>query len=207
MKVRNFAGCTISFLHLANYVKIKKTYAMQDLYFYWKKNLPVFALVLLLPTLGAAQINDPVFEQMEQMMRRFQEQMRRGMAFDTSFQGGQLQYSPDSSSYFYYHIDTSFNGIGGSHFFQFSPFGESLEGGFPDMDSLFQQFFGRMAPPGRQQDYGSDFPADDGQQEPADDGLLPEERLRRQEEHPDAPKAAPAKPEKPAKSSVKTIRI
>lgn len=177
---------------------------MRNLFFTWKKILP---LALLLPTLLPAQTTDPVFEQMDQLMRRFQEQMRRGMSFDTSFQGGQFRYAPDSSSYFYYHIDTSFNGIGDAQFFRFSPFGESLQGGFPDMDSLFEQFFGRMTPPDQRQGYDGDFPADDGQQEPADDGLLPEERLRQQEKQPDSARKKPAQPEKPAKSTVKTIRI
>lgn len=121
-------------------------------------------------------------------------------------QGGQFYYSPDSSSSFFYHIDTSFNGIGESHFFQFSPFGNLQPGSTPDMDSLFEQFFNRPNPFDQRQGYG-DFPADDGNKTPGDDNLLPEERLRLQEENPDA-KTKPAPPaEKPAKSTVKTIRI
>ena len=183
---------------------------MQHLFFTWKKTLLLFAVAAFLPGFSRAQNSDPMFDQMQQMIQRLQEQMRRGMPVDTSFQGGHLQYSPDSSSYFYYHIDTSFNGIGGSQFFQF---GDPGPGGMPDMNSLMQQFFNM--PFGQQFDQPGqgDFPADDGgQQGSNEDELLPEERLRLQEEHPDQKqpgheKKAEPRPEKSAKSTVKKIRI
>ncbi len=176
---------------------------MHNPFFFAKKLLP--ALLLALPLLACAQTQpaDPMSDRFEQLLRRMDEQMRRGIPADTSLQGGQWHVSPDSSSFFYFHVDTSFNGLGGSGFFNFSPFGSPNRDGFFDMDSLFEQFFNRMDP---RRGYG-DLPADDGNAEQPEDELLPEERLRLKEEQkqPGAnPAPQPAKPEKP---KVKTIRI
>ncbi len=173
---------------------------MQNLIVSARRILPMLFLALLAPTLTGAQTGDPMFDRMEQMMRRMQEQMRRGMSFDTTFEGGHLQFSPDSNSYFYYRIDTSFNGMGDS-FFDFSPFGSPGQDGFMDLGQLFDQFFNGIPPQGFQQNPDG-FPSDDGQA-PGGDDLLPEERLRLQEEK-GKPKGQPAKPDK---SKVKTIRI
>jgi len=182
--------------------------AMQNLFFNVKKTLT--ALLLALPFLACTQTQptDPMSGRFEQLLRRMDEQMRRGMPFDTTFGGGQLQISPDSSSYFYFHVDTSFGNFDGSDFFQFSPFGTPGPGGFFDMDSLFEQFFNGMDPltPRRGQDY-NDFPADDGDAEHAEDELLPEERLRLQQEQPEKSADPAPQPVKPEKSKVKTIRI
>lgn len=177
---------------------------MQNLIVSAQRILPVLFLALLTPTLTNAQTGDPMFDRMEQMMRRMQEQMRRGMSFDTTFEGGHLQFSPDSNSYFYYRIDTSFNGMG-DNFFEFSPFGSpGDQDGFMDLGQLFDQFFNGVPPQGFRP--GPDnFPSDDGQA-PGGDDLLPEERLRLQEEN-RKPEGKPAKPVKPEKSKVKTIRI
>ncbi len=149
---------------------------------------------LLLSVNCAAQTQDPAFERLDQMMQRMQEQMRRSMQFDSSFGRGQMQISPDSNSFFYFHVDTSFNGTG-SEFFDFSPFGSPDMQDFFGMDPLFKQFFGPQHGPG-------EFPSDDGQSL-EEDGLLPEERLRLQEEkEKNGEKTAPA-----AKPKVKTIRI
>ncbi len=183
---------------------------MEKLFFTWKKMLLLLALSAVIPALAPAQTSDPMQEQMNQLLRRMQEQMRQGMSFDTSFNGGHLQISPDSSSYFYFRVDTSFGGDNGSQFFQFSPFGSPGGQGFPDMNQLFEQFFNGMRPFDSPKNYGN-LPPDDGQPgAEGDDELLPEERLRQQETQP-APQEAnppkPAQPAKPAKSTVKTIRI
>jgi len=170
---------------------------MQNLIFSLKRIFPILLSALLLPVLAGAQKTDPVFDRFEQLMRRMDEQMRRGMPFDSTFEGGQLQFSPDSNSYFYYRIDTSFNGMG-NEFFDFSPFGNPGQDGFMDFDRLLDQFFNGVPPQDLRRD-PNDFPSDDGQA-PDNDGLLPEERLRRQEGN----EKPAAKPEKP---KVKTIRI
>lgn len=157
-------------------------------------------LGLLLPACCVAQTSDPSFERLDQLMRRMQEQMRQGMNFDSTFENGRLQYSPDSSSFFYFHVDTSFNGSG-ADFFNFAPFGSPDQSGFSDFDQLIEQFFNRSTPFSQRVQPGQS-PADDGQL-PETDGLLPEERLRLEEE-----KGQPGKqPEQTAKSKVKTIRI
>lgn len=180
---------------------------MQNLFFTVKKTLP--ALLLALPFLACTQTQpvDPMTGRFEQLLRRMDEQMRRGMPFDTTFGGGQLQISPDSSSYFYFHVDTSFNNFGGADFFQFSPFGTPGQGGFLDMDSLFEQFFNRMDDRRDPRRGYQDFPADDGDAEHAEDDLLPEERLRLQEEQQKQGSDPTPQPAKPEKSKVKTIRI
>jgi hypothetical protein len=178
----------------------QKISAMQNLTFFAKKVFQILLLALLIPMLGAAQTNDSMTERFEQMMRRMEAQMRQGMPFDTTFEHGQLQFSPDSSSFFYFRMDTSFNGMG-SEFFDFSPFGSPNQDGFQDFDRLLDQFF-KGTTPFTPRSNPEDFPIDDGELS-GDDGLLPEERLRQETEKPNAGAA----PKKSAKSKVKTIRI
>lgn len=194
---------------LRTFAPLKKCIAMQRLFFTIKKSLPLCFLACSLLACSQTPKSDPLSDRFEQMLRRMDEQMRRGLPADSAGQSGSWQFSPDSSSYFYYHIDTSFNGIGGSDFFRMSPFGNPGNGGFFDMDSLFEQFFGRMDPQSPEGGF-DDFPADDGNSEKGADDLLPEERLRLQEQQQnqgDNPGNKPAQPEKQAKPKVKTIRI
>lgn len=120
---------------------------------------------------------------------------------------------PKWDTTFHFRFDTTFEGGGMSHFFHFSPFsGDStMQGDFFGFDRFFDRFFNFENPfdrPGDSETY--DFPSDDGNQPDAgEDGLLPEERLRRQE-GPDKSKdkqsggqPAPPKPER----KIKTIRI
>lgn len=179
---------------------------MRNLFFAAKKMLA--ALLLALPLLACTQTQpaDPMSDRFEQLLRRMDDQMRRGIPADTSLQGGQWHVSPDSSSFFYFHVDTSSNGLGGSDFFRFSPFGSPNRDGFFDMDSLFEQFFNRMDRMNPRRGYG-DLPADDGNAEQSEDELLPEERLRLQEEQKQQDTDPAPQPAKPEKSKVKTIRI
>ncbi|MCC6463019.1 MAG: hypothetical protein IT260_21295 [Saprospiraceae bacterium] len=171
----------------------------------WKKILPFLLFLAGIQALSLAQQPDPVFDRFEQLFQRMDEQMRRGMPFDTSFRNGHLRMSPDSNSFFYYHIDTSFNGLGGPEFFQFSPFDDSPMSGFPDFDRLLQQFFNGSDPFFSEPQPGT-LPPDDGQEGAGEDQLLPEERLRLQEQQGTAP-PNPAAPPQPTKPKVKTIRI
>ncbi|MEQ1746905.1 MAG: hypothetical protein ABMA02_15840 [Saprospiraceae bacterium] len=150
-------------------------------------------LGLLLPALTFAQAEQSPQDRFEQLKRRMDEQMRRMFPADSTANGGRLQISPDSNSYFYFHADTTFDG-NGSHFFDFRSFDGN--GGTMDFDQLFEQFFQGMNPFERPRKPGDVVP-DDTNSVPSHDNLLPEERLRLQEE---------PKP-KPKGSSVKTIRI
>lgn len=118
---------------------------------------------------------------------------------------------PQSDTTFFFQFDTTFEGGGMSQFFHFSPFGtdSTMRGDFLGFDRFFDQFFNSETP-FKQPDYGIyDFPRDDGEQPATDDELLPEERLRRQEELEKSKKANPmpktAEPKPDPK--VKTIRI
>lgn len=171
------------------------------LYFIQKNLLPA---ALLLSVSASAQTKDPMIENFERMLNRMNDQMRRGLpGADSLSHGGirEFRLAPDSS-YFYYRIDTSFNGSG-SDFFQFSPFGNSLNDPFFNFDQLFQDFFGMGEIPDRRAPQGN-MPADDGSSE--SDGLLPEERLRQKEEQGDKPQHTEPKAEA-KKPKVKTIRI
>jgi hypothetical protein len=137
---------------------------------------------------------DP-FEQMEQMFREMRMQMEQNFRMMDSLQaqkgnGSFFHISPDSSaSSFFFRMDTLIQGDNMSHFF--SPFGD-MRG--------FDELFERMEKWGHSDQSKVPMPADDGQS-PADDGLLPEERLRKQEQQ----KEQPAAPQK--KPKLKTIRI
>ncbi|MFN0013207.1 MAG: hypothetical protein ACKVU2_01550 [Saprospiraceae bacterium] len=148
---------------------------------------------LLLPALASAQTEQAPLDRFEQLKRRMDEQMRRMFPVDSTSNGGQFQVSPDSSSYFYFHADTTFDG-NGSHFFDFRSFDGN--GSPMDFNQLFEQFFQGMNP-FEQPRKPADSVPDDGNSVPSDDNLLPEERLRQQE----VPKT------KPKGATVKTIRI
>lgn len=171
----------------------------------------------LMPFLACTQTPEPTPRSMDEWFDQMQRDMMRGMRsphsmpFDTSFhfdgKEGYTYLSPDSSSYFYFKIDTSFGGGNMSqHFFRFSPFGETPGfGGSSSFDDIMKQM------EEMQRRMGMGFEWSDPRmrpmpepEEPAD-GMLPEERLRLEEEKQkqgstDAP-AAPAKPK------IKTIRI
>ena len=157
-----------------------------------------------------AAAQTPSFEelhrQMLEMQRQMMEQLRNSPFHDPNFA------LPQWDTTFQFRFDTTFEGGRFSqHFFHFSPFGNdsTMRGDFLGFDRFFEQFFNSETP-FKQPDYGIyDFPQDDGQQPALGDELLPEERLRRQEElekskkmNP-APKTTEPKPD----PKVKTIRI
>lgn len=150
---------------------------------------------------------EELHNRMLEMQRRMMEQFRNSPFNDPNFA------VPQWDTTFQFRFDTTFEGGNWSQqFFHFSPFGSdsTARGGFFGFDRFFDQFFN----PGRElerPDYGigeQEFPKDDGNAQP-DDGLLPEERLRKQEEESKAakkqpaPKAAEPKPD----PKIKTIRI
>ncbi|MCS7036767.1 MAG: hypothetical protein RMJ33_11390 [Saprospiraceae bacterium] len=183
-------------------------------------------LILLLPAWACTQNQDPWEE-----WKREQRSLREFFKDTSGLGGGLLRVLPDSSGFFYFRIDTSLGGLHSEmrQFFRFGPTDKDLlfPPEFREFDRIFERFFRGM--PGQPQfQPWPDFPTDDGntpgednllpeerlrlqenQEEPSD-GLLPEERLRQQErQNPRKRDAAPPKPADPPKKTpdVKTIRI
>lgn len=159
------------------------------------KMLPVLLLLWALPALTFAQANDPMPDRFEQLKRRMDDQMRRVIPMDSLLNGGSLQISPDSNSFFYFRVDTNFGGVK-HEFFDLFPFrnpGEDdfFSKDFFNFDSFFDWFFPDSPSMHRPR------PGQPDREQAPDDGLLPEERLRLQEK---APKPTP-------EPKVKTIRI
>jgi hypothetical protein len=164
--------------------------------FFCNQTLLALTISLLLPVLAPAQTEEHPIERLDAWMRRMDEQMRQNMSIDSLFGNGRLHISPDSNSVFYFRIDTSFSGSGNG-FFDFRSFGnpdgeDLFREDFFGFDRFFEQFFNDATPRPLPRDR-----SDDGNKTPSDDDVLPEERLRRQEQR------APASKE----SKVKTIRI
>lgn len=182
-----------------------------------KSTILLCTTLLFLSVTALAQqpksFND-LFEEMERSMQRGIPQQRMDTIRLKPGQNQYFQISPDSSSYFYFKMDTTLNGTSMQQFFRFGdslndpfggsdPFGGGGFGNFNDifrqMEEMQRQFFGfppSTTPPAAPQE---------------DDGLLPEERIRLKEEQAmpgtgDKP-AAPAPPAKPAKPKIKTSRI
>lgn len=171
-----------------------------------------FVLICLafLPLAAIAQTNggqslDQIFDQMHRQMLQG---IPPGTKTDTiKLSPGQNQFfqmSPDSSSYFYFKVDTSFSGGAMPDFFRFDPFGSS-----PGGDSLgdfwgFDRMFKQMEEMQRQLwgQGGITTP----EPEP-NDGLLPEERIRLREQQANPSAFDPAQPKQPAKPKIKTSRI
>ena len=151
-----------------------------------------------------------IFQDMERQMQRGIPQQMDTIRLKPG-QNEYFQYGPDSSSYFYFKVDTTFGGHSMQQFFKLGdsfgdpfggsgmdPFGGSGFGNFEDMfrqmEEMQRQLLG--LPP-----VTPAVPQED-------DGLLPEERIRQREENPtgDAPKPHP-KPATPVKPKIKTTRI
>ena len=169
----------------------------------------LFALICIQTT--SAQNTQPTLEDIErrmmEMQRRMMEQLR-----NSPFDGPNFAL-PQGDTVFQLRFDTTFEGGNMSQFFRFSPFGSdsTLQDGFFDLGRMFDQFFnldGQFGEP----DYGiGDFPKDDGDKPQTEDDLLPEERLRQQEESGNKTPVKPAPKSKSAEPKpdprVKTIRI
>lgn len=166
-------------------------------------------IILLLPAWACTQNQDPWDE-----WRNEQRSLKELFKDSSEWKNGFFRVLPDSNGFFYFRIDTSLGGLRSEmrQFFRFGPMEEDFlfPPEFRQFDQMFERFFRGMP---RQLDRQSwpDFPTDDGDSQ-ADDGLLPEERLRLQERKAPAPerkKAPDAEPKDPPKKApeVKTIRI
>lgn len=183
---------------------------------YFKTVISALILFFAICHSAAAQNKQqqPFFEdferQMLEMQQRLMDQFRNSPFNDRGFA------NPQRDTTFQFRFDTTFEGGSMSQFFRISPFGlDTLSrGDFSDFDRIFEQFEqffnfdGQQTPP----DYDiRDFPEDDGANPAEDDDMLPEERLRQQEEQPRTQpdrKGQPAKPTAPKPDpKIKTIRI
>lgn len=173
-----------------------------------------FILLAAFLHLGVATAQQDPFEEMRQRMMEMQHRMMQQLQ---QMQPGAPGFQQDTS--FFFRFDTAFSGDWGRGNFQFfrsAPFGsDSLSGRVPmgdfwGFDSFFDDFFNFALPPGQPRAYPGPWgsPADDGTLQP-DDGLLPEERLRQQEQKKSKMERAdpPADKIKDKKPKVQTIRI
>jgi hypothetical protein len=149
-------------------------------------NRLILAFVLLLSARAAgAQSPEDMVRQFQDL---FQEMERRLHAMPKSG----MPFGLEADTSFQFRFDTSFtfpDGGGGLNFFFSQPFGKMPNIEFFEGDDFFNRFF--------QPNQTPDFPADDGA---APRDLLPEERLRLEEEQGAQPK--PTKP-KPARSTIR----
>jgi hypothetical protein len=145
-----------------------------------------FLLALSATNLNAQRnAQSPNLEDMQRRMMELQKQlmqdMQRSPFFDFDMRS---PFNRDSSSSFSFKFDTTFQ-LGDGGFFQFRHFGSDslMQGMFQDMDQMFGRMFDFGDDPFRHPlDGGQPFPSDDGHGSKENDGLLPEERLRLEEE-------------------------
>lgn len=175
------------------------------------KQIPFFLLCCLLSGSVFAQTKkDPSVQDIQQQMLEMQRQLMQ--QFQQMSPGGNGFAMPEFKwdTTFSFSFDTLMGGNSRSSRFFFSPFGQdtSFLQGFGDFDSLFggENPFGSgfqwTFPPG----FGSPENDENSAIDAPDDGLLPEERLRNQENKDGKSaekKAAPAS----KNPKIKTIRI
>jgi hypothetical protein len=186
------------------------------------KKVVCFAVFILFATLAQGQNrrNDdlPSLEDMQRRMLELQREMFREFRDSPFREFFNMPDGPGRDSTRSYQLDTTYSDGSRMYFRRF--FGPMTEGDSTHNSDDFFRGFGRMfeeldhlngdAPGIRR--FDRNMPKDDGQLEP-EDGLLPEERLRLEEENkkpgdPGAPKQdkPAARPEK-KKSKIKSERI
>jgi hypothetical protein len=172
------------------------------------KKIPFAGLFFLIAISVAAQQKSPSFEELQRQMLELQQQMLK--EFHNNPFGGGMFTIPEGDSSYTFRFDTTITGDNFSGTFRFGPFsGDStLRDSDPfGFEWLRNQLFGNGS--------DSDFwgPAPDTmprETQPEDEPLLPEERMRLEEEQSGkgaTEKGNPAAPAKPAKPKIKSIRI
>ena len=172
------------------------------------KKIPFAGLLLLLTISVSAQQKSPTFEQLQREMLELQRQMMQEFR-NNPFGGGMFTF-PEGDSSYTFRFDTTITGDNFSGTFRFGPFsGDStLQDSDPfGFEWLRNQLFGTGPESGF---WGPAPERSPREMPPGDEELLPEERLRLEEEQSGkgAPeKGNPATPAKPAKPKIKSIRI
>jgi hypothetical protein len=162
----------------------------------------LFILAFMELSLVSAAQQSPFGQTFEQMHRM----MLKGMLGDTTIalrlgESHRFPMGPDSSSFFYFRVDTTFQGGAMHDFFRMDPFNDRLgEGGADDFWG-FGRMMREMQEMQRQMlGISPEQAPDSGEEE-----ILPEERIRKQEEGSEKSNKPPVSA--PAPTKIKTIRI
>ena len=178
------------------------------------KKLPFALLFLLAAGAVSGQQKSPAFDDLERQLLEMQRQLMQ--EFQKNPFGGGLFTFPENDSSYTFRFDTTIVGDNFSGTFRFGPFsGDStLRDSDPFGFEWFRnQLFGTGPEsdfwgPGKQELAPQTIPGETPQ--PEENQLLPEERLRLEEEQSGKGlpgKNSPANPAPPAKPKIKTIRI
>lgn len=149
---------------------------------------------------ATAQQKSPSIQEMEKQMQQLMEELRKG------FSGGSFFNMPGGDSSYTFRFDTTITGDNFFGSFQFGPFGgDSTMRNDPFGSDFFQQFRNDM------DNFWRGFSPEETPEEDqsGEEPLLPEERLRLEEEKERSGKepSDKTKPSEPAKPKIKTIRI
>ena len=152
----------------------------------------------------AAQQKSPTLENLERQMLELQRQMIQ--EFNRNPFGGGFFTFPETDSSYTFRFDTTITGDNFSGSFHFGPFGgDSTMRGDDPFEWLRKQFFGD----GQESDiWGRSAPErTPDETDPGAEHLLPEERLRLEEEQSEKGTPQKSSPATPAKPKIKSIRI
>lgn len=173
------------------------------------KKLSFALLFLLVASTISAQQKSPSFEELERQMLEMQRQLLQ--EFRNNPFGGNLFAFPDNDSSYTFRFDTTIVGDNFSGTFRFGPF--SGDSTLRDSDPFgFEWFRNQLFGNGPESDFWRQGAPENQpiEVDPDEKHLLPEERLRREEERSEkgAPqKSSPSTPAQPAKPKIKSIRI
>lgn len=166
-----------------------------------KKLLTALILLSAVPIVSAQQT--PSFEEMQRRLLQLQQQMMQELQ-NNSF-GGSFFSMPGGDSTYTFRFDTTIVGDNFSGSFHFGPFSNdsTAQGNFFGSDWM-NKFFS--------EDFWGTQPSEDRTDERDSEGLLPEEKLRMEEEQGQSGKKAPenkkpAAPKDADKPKIKTVRI
>ena len=170
----------------------------------------LFPLLFLtaINTVSAQQGNGQSFEDIQRRLMEMQKQLMQDL--QKGGMGGSFFSFPGSDSSYTFRFDTTIVGDNFSGSFHFGPFGSDSTMRDPFFGSeLFNQFFGNSLGDTWGQREPEDAPVET---EPEGEHLLPEERLRLEEEQEKTGKSkpgktAPSERKQEAKPKIKTIRI
>lgn len=166
-----------------------------------KKLLSTLLLLSAIQIVSAQQT--PTFEEMQRRLLQLQQQMMQDLQ-NNSF-GGSFFSMPGGDSTYTFRFDTTIVGDNFSGSFHFGPFtnDSTAQGNFGGADWM-NKFFS--------DEFWGTSPSEDSTEENDDEHLLPEERLRMEEEQGQSGKKMPQKKEPAApkdadKPKIKTVRI
>ncbi len=177
------------------------------------KKLPFALLFLLVAGAISGQQKPPSFEDLERQLLEMQRQLMQ--EFQKNPFGGGLFTFPENDSSYTFRFDTTIVGDNFSGTFRFGPL--SGDSTLRDTDPFgFEWFRNQLFGTGPESDFWGPDSRErtpqtlPGETQPEENKLLPEERLRLEEEQTEKGlpgKNSPSSPAQPAKPKIKTIRI